>query len=72
LVDLEGQRQATRWVQEAIRSEQFRFVEGDKKFPKHIWYEADGCGWFGLCVNSEAGHYKGWPMNEEERGALFR
>jgi hypothetical protein len=62
---------ATAWIQTAIEEKQYRFLEGDQDFPKHVWYEADGRGWFGFCINSAAGHYKGWPMEEEERNAYF-
>ncbi len=62
---------ATDWVQEALRCRQIRFVEGDKDFPKHIWHYAEGTFWFGLCFNSIAGHYKGWPIDKEERDAFF-
>jgi hypothetical protein len=72
IVETDGRDRATGWVQDAIRRGQFRFVDGDRQFPKHIWYEADGQGWFGFCVNSAAGQYKGWPMNEEEYRAYFR
>lgn len=63
---------ATNWVREAIKRGQYEFFEGDKDFPKHIWYEADGVGWFGFCINSILGEYKGWPLEEDERRALFR
>lgn len=62
---------ATIWVRAAIESGQFRFLEGDQDFPKHIWYQVDGRGWFGFCINSVSGQYKGWPLEEDERSALF-
>lgn len=62
---------ATEWVRRAIETGQCKFMEGDKDFPKHIWYEADGQGWFGFCINSAAGQYKGWPLEEDERRAVF-
>lgn len=53
---------ATGWVRGAIAAGRFLFVEGDKRFPKHVWHvEADGQGWVGRCVNSVQGEYKGWP-----------
>jgi hypothetical protein len=71
LVTSEDQRRATTWIRAAIENRQFRFLEGDQDFPKHVWYEAEGRGWFGYCINSIAGHYKGWPMEEEERREIF-
>jgi hypothetical protein len=69
----EADRQrATKWVREAITAGQVRFYEGDKDFPKHIWYkDANGRLWFGCCVNGVQGQYKGWPIDEEERVAIF-
>ena len=71
LVTKEDRERATTWVRAAIESAQFTFLEGDQDFPKHIWYQADARGWFGFCVNSAAGEYKGWPLEEDERLALF-
>lgn len=64
---------ATVWVQDALRLGQFRFYEGDKDYPKKIWYlEADtGQVWSGLCLNSVLGQYKGWPIDEDERVEIF-
>lgn len=68
----EGQRRATRWVQEAIASGQCRFFEGDRDFPKKVWHQdEDGQFWLGVCSNKEAGHYKGWPITEQERDEVF-
>ena len=54
------------------RAGQLRFYEGDKDFPKHIWYRDErGQLWFGFCVNGVLGQYKGWPMEEEDRVAVF-
>lgn len=66
LVTEDERNLAEEWVQKAISRGDFRFSEGDKDFPKHIWYCADGKGWFGLCINSASGSYKGWPMDEDE------
>lgn len=52
---------ATGWIRSAIAAGRFLFVEGDKRFPKHVWHEEDGQGWVGRCVNSVQGEYKGWP-----------
>src|SRR5258708_34934167 len=30
--------EASRWVKEALTKGQLRFFEGDKTYPKHIWY----------------------------------
>lgn len=61
LISKEDRERATEWVRRAIRDGQCRFMEGDQDFPKHVWYEAEGRGWFGFCINSVAGEYKGWP-----------
>lgn len=65
-------KEASRWVREALAAGQLRYFEGDKTYPKHIWYE-DGNGqyWFGFAVNQIAGYYKGWPISEEEKRAAF-
>jgi hypothetical protein len=63
---------ATGWVQEALQQLQYRFFEGDKTYPKHIWYrDKDGQFWFGLCVNGISGSYKGWPIDEAEKREAF-
>ena len=62
---------ATMWVRSAIRLEQYKFVRGDKDFPKHVWYESDDQVWYGRCTNSVSGDYKGWPISEEERREIF-
>jgi hypothetical protein len=63
---------ATNWVRAALRAGQIRFYEADKDFPKHIWYRDEtGQLWFGFCINGVLGHYKGWPIDEDERVAVF-
>jgi hypothetical protein len=63
---------ATKWVREALRLSQFRYYEADHDFPNHIWYRDDsGQCWFGRCVNRAQGQYKGWPIDEEDRLAIF-
>lgn len=63
---------ATSWVRQALLKSQVQFREGDKDFPKHIWYkDDDGQIWFGLCINSIQGEYKGWPIDEKERRRFF-
>jgi hypothetical protein len=71
LVTLRDQERATEWLRAAIEKTQYRFFEGDQDFPKHVWYKAEGKGWFGNCINSAAGHYKGWPLEEEECREIF-
>ncbi|MQW89114.1 hypothetical protein [Sinorhizobium saheli] len=40
---------ATKWVRDALRNHQLRYFEGDKTFPKHIWYrDENGQFWFGF------------------------
>ena len=62
---------ATTWLRGAIVAGQYRFVEADRDFPKRVWFEARGRIWCGFCVNSTAGDYKGWPIDEDERRAVF-
>lgn len=63
---------ATSWVQQALREGQQRYYEGDKDFPKRLWYrDRDRQVWTGFCVNSVLGQYKGWPIDEEERFEIF-
>jgi len=72
LVTEEERETATGWVRCALRAGQLRFYEGDKDFPNHIWYkEESGRLWFGRCVNGIQGQYKGWPIQEDERVAIF-
>lgn len=71
LVTAKDRDRASRWVRIALRLGQYRFVEGDQDFPKHIWYERQGVIWFGFRVQDIAGTYKGWPIEEKERRALF-
>ena len=58
-------------VREAIILGQYKFVEADQRFPKKIWFRADGRIWYGFCINTQSGQYKGWPIDEEERRAVF-
>ncbi|WP_156400448.1 hypothetical protein [Caulobacter sp. Root655] len=63
---------ATLWVQQALTLGQSRFFEADKDFPKKIWYRhTDGQVWYGFCINSVLGTYKGWPIDEDERVEIF-
>src|ERR1700712_1677694 len=64
---------ATCWVQKALTAGQFRFFEADKDYPKKIWYREPTSGqwWFGLCINSIRGEYKGWPIDEDEYHEVF-
>ena len=71
LTSLEDRNRATQWVRSAIASGQYRFYEGDQDFPKKVWHCADGRIWCGLCVNPSQGEYKGWPVEEQERHAIF-
>jgi hypothetical protein len=64
--------EASCWVRAALAAGQLRFFEGDKTYPKHIWYkDATGQFWFGFAVNQIAGTYKGWPISEAEKRATF-
>lgn len=64
---------ATCWVRCALRSGQLIYLEGDKDFPSRIWYRdpATAQSWSGYCVNGILGQYKGWPIEEDERRAVF-
>lgn len=65
--------EATGWIREALSTGRFLFVEGDKRFPKHVWREDAGSGgWIGRCVNSVQGAYKGWPAEAGEIATLER
>ena len=68
----EDREKATRWVREALAAGQLRFFEGDKTYPKYIWYKDEtGQLWFGFAVNQIAGTYKGLPINEADKRAAF-
>ena len=72
MVTAKERDEASRWVRAALAAGQFRFFEGDKTYPKHIWYEDEhGQFWFGFAVNQIAGTYKGWPVSEEEKLEAF-
>lgn len=71
-VTAEEREEASRWVQIALAAGQLRYFEGDKTYPKHIWYRDDGGQfWFGFAVNQIAGSYKGWPISLEEKREAF-
>ena len=67
----QDRERANCWVRNAIIAGQYRFFEADRDFPKKIWYEADGQIWLGFSVNPASGEYKGWPIDEGERNAIF-
>ena len=67
----EDRAEATEWLRRAIVAGQYRFVEADQDFPKRAWFEARGRIWCGFCLNPAAGEYKGWPIDEDERRAIF-
>lgn len=72
LVSNADRERATEWVRQALKGGSVRFYEGDKDFPKHIWYEdSNGQYWFGFCVNGVSGEYKGWPIEREEKDEVF-
>ena len=63
---------ATGWVRTAIKEGNYQFVQTDQKYPKKIWYrDSHGQYWFGYCMNTFAGHYKGWPIYKSERDEIF-
>lgn len=63
----------TAWLRAALAAGQVKYFESDKDFPARIWYRDTDTGriWIGYCVNSIAGEYKGWPISEEGRIAVF-
>lgn len=64
--------EATGWVRHALARGQFKFVEGDKTFPRYLWFRDEtGQHWMGRSVNSVAGTYKGWPISEAEKRGIF-
>ncbi|WP_316194316.1 hypothetical protein [Bradyrhizobium sp. SZCCHNRI3052] len=72
LVEDEDREHATGWVQVALRSGHFLFLEADKDYPSKIWHKDENDRyWFGRCINSVLGHYKGWPIDESERDEVF-
>lgn len=63
---------ASGWVRHALKMGQARYYEGDKRYPKHIWYkDKDGQFWFGFLLNLGQGSYKGWPVDESEKIETF-
>ena len=72
MVTFADQIMATGWVRDALIRRQFRYYEGDKTYPKHIWYRDNSSQyWFGFCINGVAGTYKGWPVEQVEKRAIF-
>lgn len=71
LSHVEDRDRATVWVRAAIVAGRYKFYESDKKFPRKLWYEAEGQVWMGLCFNSILGEYKGWPIDRGERDEIF-
>jgi hypothetical protein len=72
LLTATDQARATAWVQEALKRQQYRFYDGDKTYPKHIWHQDEsGQFWFGFCVNGISGSYKGWPIDAAEKREAF-
>lgn len=68
----EDRKTATSWVQAALTAEQIKYTEADKDYPSKIWHEdEEGQLWFGRCVNSIHGEYKGWPVDQDERDEVF-
>ena len=77
LVTEKDRQQATRWVRNAILERNFDRTDWRNGFPRKIWYR-DDCGqvWYGFLTNQGAGanpvgHYKGWPIEEDERREIF-
>lgn len=61
------------WVRSAIEKGHYRFVSTDHTYPKRIWYRDPGRQyWHGLCINTDIGTYKGWPVTRKEHDEVFR
>ena len=56
---------------EGNRERNYLFVESDQDFPKKIWYRVADQYWYGLCINTAAGEYKGWPIDKDEWDEIF-
>ena len=64
-VEDEDREKATSWVRQAIRNGNYEFIETDHHFPKKIWYRDHlGRTWGGMCINTDLGTYKGWPVDD--------
>ena len=63
---------ANGWLRKAILAGQYLFQEGDQRFPRKVWYRDGEQDWMGWCFNTRVGeYYKGWPISEAERCAIF-
>jgi hypothetical protein len=73
LVEEADKERATGWVRTALRTGQVLYLEGDQDYPARIWYRDRETGglWIGYCTNQGLGQYKGWPIGEDERIAVF-
>ncbi|HUZ12904.1 MAG TPA: hypothetical protein VMU93_08660 [Caulobacteraceae bacterium] len=73
LVSELDRQKATLWLRSALGAGQVRYFEADKDFPARVWYREPETGqlWMGYCINNVQGHYKGWPIDEEDRVAVF-
>lgn len=73
LVTAADRHRATSWVHAALAAGQYRYFEGDRDFPARIWYRHCKAGqlWMGYCINTVRGEYKGWPIEEDDRVAVF-
>ncbi len=72
LVTPADQARATGWVRDALSTGRYRFLDADRDYPGRVWYrDSDGRVWIGYCINTVRGQYKGWPITEEERRAVF-
>ncbi len=56
----------TRWLRQAIRQGMVsEFWEG--RFPRYVWILKGGTVYEGRLVNREQGHYKGYPLEPDQR-----
>lgn len=71
LTTSDDRKRATDWLRRAISAGQYVFQEGDQRFPRKVWFEADNQYWMGSCVNTAKGEYKGWPITGDEYREIF-
>ena len=72
LVTAADQARASARVQEALEQQQYRFYDGDKTYPKHLWHRDEvGQFLFSFSINGISGTYKEWPIDEAEKRETF-
>ena len=60
-----AQDEVNGWLREALARGTFGgYWEGN--FPRYVWYKSGNIVYEARLVNSEAGEYKGYPLDEDE------